>query len=216
MEMKQQSNRKKSKVYGLWSYVYGPTSKVSPKRSSVFSLQSTVSSRAAFTLIELLVAMGILMVIVLMMANLFQQSTRAWDAGMRQTGAGLEARAVIGMLQQELSQAVADTNMSFSASGNSLDFWTLGDLTGTNREPRRVRYSGELSRNGVQLLQVASFSVTPYYGVGGPPFSLPDVVDIELGMTAESDYSTVRVWSTGDSGWGANDKRRKLLQTWRD
>jgi Tfp pilus assembly protein PilV len=190
----------------------------SSNQSSVFSLQSAfhIAHSQGFTLIELLVAMGILMVIVLMMANLFQQSTRAWDAGMRQAEAGLEARAVVGMIQQELSQAVADSTMPFNASGGSLDFYTLGDVGTTNRiEPRRVQYSGGLSRNGSQILQGASFSVTPYYSVGSSPTSLPDVVEIEIGMTKESDYSTVRVESYGDPDWDSDDNRRLLLRTWR-
>lgn len=181
-------------------------------KSAVCSLPSVDSpcprrrQAAAFTLIELLVAMGILMVIVLMMANLFQQSTRAWDAGMRQAEAGLEARAVIGMIQQELSQAVANPDWPFSSSSSgSLDFYTLGDLSSTNTvEPQRVRYSrsGKLQKTAggktIDLLNVAAFTVDTSFGpdLGGST-NLPDWVEIGLELSDDSDFSTVRVYVQG-------------------
>lgn len=86
------------------SAVYGGTLPVAHRPLS--------SVQRGFTLIELLVAMAILMIIVLMLSNLFQQSTRAWDTGMRQTEVGLQARAAIHMIQRELSGAI------YTSSGN--------------------------------------------------------------------------------------------------
>ncbi len=169
---------------------------------------SIVSSRrqaAGFTLIELLVAMGILMVIVLMMANLFQQSSIAWNTGIRQAEAGLEARAVLGMIQKELSQAVAGEGRSPFAvtdSGRTLAFWTLGEVTPESgvREARRVTYSfsgGRVRKNSeVDLIEnVVRFEVTP--STTNP---LPAWVDVFMEVSTQRDRSQVRVWAIGHEG----------------
>lgn len=114
-------------------------------KSKVQSLKSKVSRRNAatgFTLIELLVSMGILMIIVLMLANLFQQSTRAYDIGLRQTDIGLEARAMMNLIQRELNMAIWDDeeraffvldrdgarNYNFLPPGVAVDFRPVGSL----------------------------------------------------------------------------------------
>ncbi len=131
--------------------------------------------REGFTLIELLVAIAILMVIVLMMANIFQQSTRAWDTGMRQVETGLEARAVINMIQRELAEAIpapagAPSPTPFQPSvgtppappGSVLEFYTRAGTFGPGeRHYQRIRYSGLLNK------EVTRFGVNP----SGPPDS---------------------------------------------
>jgi hypothetical protein len=134
---------------------------------------------------------------------------------MRQSEAGLEARAVIGMIQQELSQAVATTGMTFTATGSSLDFWTLGPVSSSNREPFRVQYSGGLSRNGVQVLEDAVFTVDTSFGPLAASTNLPDWVEVGVELSEESEISSVRVSSQGDADWDADDKRRQALRTWR-
>jgi len=193
-------------------------------RSSVCGLRS---SSCGFTLVELLVAMGILMIIVMMMANLFKQSSIAWESGRRQAEAGLEARAVIGMIQKELSQAVVGGSRAFTASGGSLDFWTLGELSATNREARRVRYSHSVGVNPVlrkrindlpqyDLLQnVTRFEVVPTYAAGTATNDLPLWVDIHLVVSASSDMSSIRTWSLGNPEWDTGDYRLPLLRSGR-
>lgn len=203
-----------SKVSGLKPVVCGlpPSLKlrrtwqsaVSPRQSSVSSLQSSVCRRreAAFTLIELLVAMGILMVIVLMLANLFQASTRSWDTGMRQAEIGLEARAAINLMQQDLSQAVASSNFPFNASGSSLDFYMFSRNPTNNPVIERVRYVGGgsgLTRNNAQLLgsAIESFTVTPLYPSAADSAVLPDLVEISLTMKSSKNFSEARVYVQG-------------------
>jgi len=171
------------------------------KTSKVQGLKSIVSRRqaaAGFTLIELLVAMGILMIIVLMLANLFQASTRSWDTGMRQAEIGLEARAAINLIQQDLNQAVASTNANqqFTASGSTLSF---AMFSRTNAAIERVTYSGagDLMRNGTKLLgndSLESFTVTPLYAGAPNPAELPDLVEIALTMKSSRNFSNVRVY----------------------
>jgi type II secretory pathway pseudopilin PulG len=191
MEMKQQDIRRKSAVCGLQSAVC---------RSG--------ASVCGFTLIELLVAMGILMMIVLMMANIFKQSTIAWESGTRQAEAGLEARAVIGMIQHELSQAVGGPGHPFTlvtANGRTEDlkFWTLGESSATNREAREVRYSftgSQVSRNGIRLIEnVDTFTVVPdpdTVSTNAPPAW----VEVSMVVSANSDLSQVRVYAIGHEG----------------
>jgi len=178
------------------------------KKSIVYGLRSIVSPRrqaaAGFTLIELLVAMGILMIIVLMLANLFQQSTRSWDTGMRQAEIGLEARAAINLIEQDLNQAVASSNFPFSplTPGSTLDFFMVARNPTNNTAIERVLYIGDtsgLKRNGVDLLGTAveSFTVTPLYA--GPPNTaeLPDLVEIALTMKSSRNFSAARVYVEG-------------------
>jgi hypothetical protein len=147
--------------------------------------------------------MGILMMIVLMMANIFKQSSLAWESGTRQAEAGLEARAVIGMIQHELSQAVGGAGHPFTASGNTLEFWTLGESSATNREAREVRYSftgSQVLRNGIRLIEnVDTFTVVPdpdTVSTNAPPAW----VEVSMVVSAKSDTSKVRVYAIGHEG----------------
>lgn len=173
----------------------------SPSKKSIVSC---CRQAAGFTLIELLVAMAILMVIVLMLANLFQQSTRAWDIGMRQAEVGLEARAAINMIEQDLNQAVASTNANqqfttYIAGSGVLSF---AMFSRTNAAIERVQYVGSssgLTRNGVQLLGAAvdTFTVTPIDAGAPDPSELPDLVEISLTMSSSKNFSEVRVYVQG-------------------
>lgn len=195
------------------------------------------TSELGFTLIELLVAMAILMVIVLMMASLFKQSTLAWESGTRQAEVGLEARAVIAMIQHELSQAVADSTLSkepFIASGNTLSFYTLGEALAGARQVKHVEYVG----GGTLQKTTALVKVSPYDGSLGtsetvvlldnvtvfnikcPPgflasaMNLPDWVDVRLELSKESEISEVEISSLGrDKVAGTKDD--DALHSWR-
>ena len=171
-------------------------------KSKVCSLKSSVcapTSDLGFTLIELLVAMAILMVIVLMLSNLFQQSTRAWDSGMRQAEVGLEARAAVARIQKDLSQAIANSNYLFNATDDSLMFYTFqNDSTGT---PQQVTYSA----GSLPLPPDASFSVDTSYGLPGVgATNLPGWVEIELSMSSGRTFSGVRVYAAG-RGYGEGE-----------
>lgn len=207
-------------INSLKSEVGDQRSAVCSLRSVVFSPRSSVSR--GFTLIELLVAMGILMVIVLMMANLFKQSTIAWESGTRQAEVGLEARAVMGMIQHELSQAVRGTNDAFTASGGTLAFWTLAELpegnNATNREAKWVEYSlsgssgGVLKKGNKNLLKnVTVFRFATPASTNVPPAW----VDVTLEVSAKSDVSMIRVYAEGRAYDPGNPDKTDVIDTQR-
>ncbi len=174
-------------------------SSVSPQRSTVCSLQSAVSPprrQAAFTLIELLVAMGLLMIIVLMLSNIFQMSTRTWDAGLRQADIGLEARAAINIIQQDLLRAVPTGGAAFDPYSFKIYARTNNAVTET------VTYtggSGNFSRNGIQILgsSLKSFNLDPLYPDPANKVGLPDLVEIAMTLDTSREYSEVRVFVQG-------------------
>lgn len=100
--------------------------------------------RRGFSLIEVLVAMTILVVIVLIVARIFQQTGLAWSIGLRRADSQAATRAVVGSLSRDLASAVdpcmflpmdADGNVELSGvegldeqisvEGNTLAFWVL-------------------------------------------------------------------------------------------
>ncbi len=184
-------------------------------KSKVQGLKSKASRRNAatgFTLIELLVAMGILMMIVLMLANLFQQSTRAWNAGLHQTALGLEARAVINMIQRDVSMALPDT----ISDGSSLSF----DMIRNDGEVETVTYTfsdstSTISRNGRVLVgNVSNFEVEAI-AVDPPDDPAVDMLKIELQLVGETRVGGVRVFADGH-GWHQQDDPGEIVDTERD
>lgn len=102
------------------------------------------SARRGFSLIEVLVAMTILVVIVLIVARVFQQTGLAWSIGLRRANTQASTRAVVGSLSRDLASAVDpatflpmdgegnvdltkadELNEQISVDGNTLSFWTL-------------------------------------------------------------------------------------------
>ena len=85
-------------------------------------------SRSGFSLVEVLASMAVLSVIVLIVARLFTNSSNAWDAGTRRMNCDILARSTLEFIARELSQAVADTNISFAVTTDSGASW-LGTKT---------------------------------------------------------------------------------------
>ncbi len=130
-------------------------------------------SRSGFSLIEVLVASAVLIVIVMMLAMLFQHSSHAWRIGVRRAGAYMQIRAVIGAIQRDASAAVDESTIdpevrqklggdSQSFSG-SLNFYTLtgsgkdttsggGGSQYYKRTPAFISYSGAGVRTEKYLL----------------------------------------------------------------
>ena len=65
-------------------------------------------NRAAFTLIELLAAMAVLSIMMLMFANIFSSSGKAWTSGTRRTEQNMNGRAVLEYMGKEIGQAKRD------------------------------------------------------------------------------------------------------------
>jgi type II secretory pathway component PulJ len=196
--MKEKSISKKPIVCSLKPAVCALSSARRPPSSDLLPPPSALG----FTLIELLVAMSILMVIVLMLANVFQQSTRSWNIGTRQAEIGLEARGAINLIEQDLSQAVASSNYLFSiAQGSTLEFYMLARNPTNDAAIEKVEYSVSgsiLRRNDVDLVNpVESFTIKPLYSGIEDPAVLPDLVEISLTMSSRKDFSEVRVYVQG-------------------
>ena len=188
-----------------------------------------------FTLLEILVAMGILMMIVLMMATLFHQSSMAWDNGLRQAEMSIQARAAMSMIRKDLSQAVASEDYPCSFSGN-IDIHVLDEFSPENavnetRTVKHVKYSGKIYRyeaevdrdlndtggKNAQLLgSVTSFKVTPSPNWNNSKTNLPPWVDITMTLEKSTiGAAGIRVWSNGrDKVFDTKDDKDKRLRTW--
>ncbi len=124
--------------------------------------------RAGFSMIEVLVASSILVVIVMLLAMLFQHTSHAWRVGVRRADVYMQIRSAIGAIQRDTAAAVdersLDPEVVAQLGGGSqkfngpLQFYTLTG-TGANpalRSPTYVSYSASGSRTETKLLPSGS------------------------------------------------------------
>lgn len=94
------------------------------------------NKNAGFSMIEVLVASTILVVIVMMLAMLFQQTSMAWRTGVRRADAFMQIRSLIGSIQRDAAKAVDEHSIpkdlraklgtgSQNFKGSTLGFYTL-------------------------------------------------------------------------------------------
>ena len=112
-----------------------------------------VAGRSGFSLIEVMVAMTILAVIVVMTAVVFQQSSLAWRRGTRSAEGNMTLRALIGVIQRELTQAVdarefweddqVHPQIHFDVTPSTVQFVILASdvENASTRAPRLILYS---------------------------------------------------------------------------
>ena len=62
--------------------------------------------RAGFSMIEMLVASTILVVIVMLLGMLFQQTSLAWRTGVRRANSFMQVRSLVGSIQRDVSAAI--------------------------------------------------------------------------------------------------------------
>lgn len=120
--------------------------------------QLSVLPAAGFSLIEILVATTVLLIIVLSVAMVFQQSTGAWSGGTRKANAAMTLRSVLGQIQRDILDAVDAREFTNSISlknnfsATSADFVALaGDPTITNamvRVPCRIKFERKSASTG--------------------------------------------------------------------
>lgn len=138
------------------------------KPFSRFARRMMRNLRAGFSMIEILVAMTILTIIVLIVAEIFQQTGLAWSLGLRRADEQTVTRAIVGTLTRDLAMMVdpnnfvigpaeADDQVRSEAldsgglselgegswlSGNSLAFWILkpSDPTMKTKETRELAF----------------------------------------------------------------------------
>lgn len=123
--MKSTAYSPQSKIYSLRSAPGGLRSLIYRLRSTAYSLQS------GFTLIEVLVAMTVLSVLILMVANIFQSSSVAWNIGTQKADMNTAARAALDYMARDLAAAVAGPiEKAGSGGADYLTFrqQSLGDL----------------------------------------------------------------------------------------
>ncbi|MFA5343624.1 MAG: prepilin-type N-terminal cleavage/methylation domain-containing protein [Kiritimatiellia bacterium] len=122
-----------------WEYI------MTLERRTTNGERRTGGHPAAFTLIEVLVAMTVLAVMVLMVANIFQSSSAAWNIGTQKSDMNTAARAALDFMARELQSAVAGP-VEKSGSGeaqyltfhqkdiNYLCFLALTDMPGPDKD----------------------------------------------------------------------------------
>lgn len=123
-------------------------------------------SAAGFSMIEVLVAASILVVIVMMLGMLFQQTSLAWRSGSFRAEAYMQVRSAIGAIQRDVSAAV-DARLlpqqyvteKQNFAGGSLRFYTLtggveldqNDNLLFNRSLKKITYDTEGNRTEQSL-----------------------------------------------------------------
>lgn len=144
---------------------------------------STVRPRgrpAAFTLIEVMVATAVMVIMVLMIGSVFQQTSSSWDAGYARAEGGMAVRTVVGSLTRDLATAVDgrrfDLTSPVKCGGNTLEFYRLKESAEGGIE--YVKYEvgkNSAKRNGKDLITPldkfdAEFSLSmPVYGTKEDP-----------------------------------------------
>ncbi|MEI7901017.1 MAG: prepilin-type N-terminal cleavage/methylation domain-containing protein [bacterium] len=195
--------------------------------------------QSGFSMIEVLVASTILIVIVMMLGMLFQQTSLAWRIGVKRAAGFMQVRGAIGAIQRDATAAVdarflpkdfLDGDQKFTFP---LAFYTL---TGTNRALIKVTYSSSGTRTE-SLLQsdgtwgsAKSGNVNPSSGRLGTASSLElkrdradygggalDTAGLPLFITFEASVSAsganldIGAASAGpDRVWGTKDD----IRTW--
>ena len=196
--------------------------------------------RGGFSLIEILVAVSILVVIVLMMSMVFHQSNVAWDSGTRKAEGNMTARAVLGFMARELSQAVSSSNILVNDIAHDSADITFVTLTGANsatqRVARRITYrldEGTIMRqersrkagagyggswSGRDVALADKVTTLKFYTSDGENHTttLPDWIRIELGIERTDDVSGLGAWSKGpDNGRGGRpDDPADDIRSW--
>jgi len=111
-------------------------------------------SNSGFSMIEVLVAATILIVIVMMLGMIFQQTSQAWRTGRHRADTYQQLRALFGAIQRDASAAVDEKSLPKAVatlggqnfSESSLSFYTL---TGTSEKNKPLRSITHVSYSGV-------------------------------------------------------------------
>jgi prepilin-type N-terminal cleavage/methylation domain-containing protein len=95
-----------------------------------------------FSLIEVLVATTVLLIIVMIVAMVFEQSSGAWAAGTRRADSHMTLRGLLGTMQREMANAVDARDFGFANNftASEADFVALSGEP-PNRVPQLISYS---------------------------------------------------------------------------
>ena len=121
-----------------------------------------------FSLMEVLVAVFILVIIVLILSQVYHQSSVCWSAGVRKARGNMAARAAVGFMARELLNAVADPEIlndtNIEDGKRYIKFITLtGDAVSVKRVAKKVTYK----QSGDTLIREEMSAVPAAYGTWG-------------------------------------------------
>jgi len=177
-------------------------------------------------MLEILLAMTVLMIIMMMLTTIFDQSANTWESGMRETSRALEGRTIMNLIAGDLELAVMspalyaanEVAIPLEIGPGKLCFYYYDEADVDARALKAVKYakSGSLQRTAWDLV---SDGVNPYspqlqdevdlldnvksfkvFTPGDAIFTtnLPEWVDIELELTETANAaSDIQVWSFG-------------------
>jgi len=167
---------------------------------------------AAFTLIELMASMAILGLIMVVLFSVFDQVNKAWLGGENRVETFTQARAILDLMSRELSQAIANKNIMFNGTANSVDFvapvnsnpQNFSDLCGVGYNFQQYDASGnwtlKIDRHLIQptSVAVASLMYSPtWWGNFNPPNDTPTTVATNSIVALWFQYAGANgIWST--------------------
>jgi len=142
-------------------------------------------NQSGFSMIEVLVASTIMMMIVMMLGMLFQQSSLAWRTGKQRADTYQQVRAIFGSIQRDASAAIDQNSLpqrlftgnnaplsdSQNFSGGTLSFYTL---TGTGFNNDEDANSGQAPRRSITFVKYSlngQRSIKTYVPVASGGFS---------------------------------------------
>jgi Tfp pilus assembly protein PilW len=197
------------------------------------------SRRAGFSLLEVLLATTVLIVIVMMVGLIFQQSNNAWKAGTRRADSETVLRGIMGFIERDLTHALDDAAFGGGiGSFTAPDYMTFLTLDGTNRVPLKVDYNflgGNLTRKCWQM-HVSGGAWSPIVGsevtavingdaplnsfvlsytnapAGSASTNLPLLVTVEAHMVSRGNSGLVSGWCEGRNRPGHPEDRIEAVQ----
>ena len=147
---------------------------------STFHLPPPISrSRSGFSLLEVLLATTVLIIIVMLVSLVFQQSHVAWMSGTNRAEADTVLRSMLGQMERDLTHAVDPSAFGIDnapSGGFSIKTGSgpiqLLTLDGTNRVPLYVEYDfdgSDLKRSWSQLETKPSGTSNCWHIINLPP-----------------------------------------------
>lgn len=173
-------------------------------------MRSPTPSNKGFSLIEVLVATTILIIIVLMVSMVFQQSIGSWSSGSRRADSQMIMRTIVGSIERDLVNAIPDEGNVWN--NNKISFLAVaGTPQGANPSAiQEITYSysgGIVSReiDGDKVAMNESFKLDTFEfsypaswtSAGG---GLPPRVDIRIGVKTSGNEGLVSAHSLGPDG----------------
>lgn len=132
------------------------------------------SRRCGFTLVELLLAMAILGLLVLMLAQMFNETTRAFQVGEVKVANNSDGRGILDFIAREMQQAIGNSDWFFSveqnAEGSKVNFMMLGNKpTSGRRSMQAIKYY----LNGGGPYELMRYVMTDAGDIGNDVFQQP-------------------------------------------